>query len=282
MYPLFDGLEGAEIDSCLSTSREVTIRAGQRIIEEGRPVDNFYILKSGTLHVCKLIDSREEIISVIEPGDFFGESTLSPPGASLDASATVIGLVDSIALSIAKDSILGLLESFPRLTWNIANALSRRLHASNETLKRQIESYHQITHKEISRLNSLIEATQTVNSSLELGRVLQLILDEAIRITEAERGTIYLVDEEAREIWSRILVGGELNEIRQPIGKGISGFVAETGESVSINDAYSDSRFNPFLFRKFMTSSRASFRPMYCPRIASISETFASRWVGEK
>ena len=94
-------------------------------------------------------------------------------------------------------------------------------------------------------MNALIEATQTVNSSLDLGKVLQLILDEAMRITDAERGTIYLVDENTKEIWSRILVGGEINEIRQPIGKGISGYVAETGESASVKDAYNDPRFNP-------------------------------------
>ena len=36
-----------------------------------------------------------------------------------------------------------------------------------------------------------------------------------------------------------------LDEIRLPIGKGIAGYVAETGEVLSIKDAYNDPRFNP-------------------------------------
>ena len=32
---------------------------------------------------------------------------------------------------------------------------------------------------------------------------------------------------------------------RFPVGKGIAGFVAETGESVNVSDVYNDPRFNP-------------------------------------
>ncbi|CUS96026.1 Signal transduction histidine kinase, partial [Candidatus Kryptonium thompsonii] len=61
----------------------------------------------------------------------------------------------------------------------------------------------------------------------------------------ADRGTVYLVDELKGEIWSKVLEGNELTEIRLPIGKGIAGYVAQTGETVNIKDAYQDPRFNP-------------------------------------
>ena len=46
-----------------------------------------------------------------------------------------------------------------------------------------------------------------------------------------ERGTLYFVDEQKKEIWTKI--AGDLeSEIRLPIGKGLAGTVAETGEPV--------------------------------------------------
>jgi signal transduction histidine kinase len=155
---------------------------------------------------------------------------------------------------------MSLMRKFPQVPVNMAKVLSKRLSVSNDTLKKQMESHHGSSRKEIGRLNALIEATQTVNSSLELNRVLQLILNEALRITDAESGTIYLIDENTKEIWSKLLVGGELSEVRQPIGKGLSGFVAETGESLNIEDAYADARFNP----EFDRQSGYKTRSMLC------------------
>ncbi|HUI31893.1 MAG TPA: ATP-binding protein [Candidatus Acidoferrales bacterium] len=250
MYSLFDGLKDAEVKELLTSASEEKMDAGLTVIKEGEIVQSLYVLKSGSVQVAKLIDEKEEMICVLGNGDFFGESSVADGKNELRASASVTAAESSVVLQFSKKTFLSLMQRFPRITWNMARALSDRLSASNNTLKKQIESHHQISKKEITKLNALIEATQTVNSSLELDKVLQMILDEAIRITEAERGTIYLVDENAKEIWSKILVGGELSEVRQPIGKGISGYVAETGESVSIKDAYNDLRFNPEFDRR--------------------------------
>ena len=245
MYSLFNGLDDSDVREALCLAREEHLDAGQTIVRENEAVPAFYLLKSGKVQVRKLIDGDEEIICVFGPGDFFGESSVADGEDILMASASVVALEDSTVLSFDRQTFASLMRQFPRLPVNMTKVLSRRLSVSNDTLKKQIERHHQNSKREIARLNALIEATQTVNSSLELDKVLQLILNETIRIADAECGTIYLVDENTKEIWSKILTGGELSEIRQPIGKGISGFVAETGESVNIKNAYDDSRFNP-------------------------------------
>jgi putative nucleotidyltransferase with HDIG domain len=61
----------------------------------------------------------------------------------------------------------------------------------------------------------------------------------------AERATIYIVDQDRQEFWSRVATGSGVGEIRFPIGVGIAGTVAKTGETISIPDAYADPRFNP-------------------------------------
>lgn len=244
MYPLFDGLTDAEVRESLNSAQEATVSAGQTIVREGEIVNALYVVKSGSVMVEKLIDGKEEAICFLGPGDFFGESTINDPEDSLRASASVTAAEEATIVCFKKDIFSSLVRRFPRITLNMTRVLAKRVSATNDTLKKQIEAHHESTKKEITRLNALINATQTVNSSLELDKVLQLILNEAIKITDAERGTIYLVDENTKEIWSKILVGGELSEVRQPIGKGISGYVAESGESVNIKDAYKDARFN--------------------------------------
>jgi signal transduction histidine kinase len=75
--------------------------------------------------------------------------------------------------------------------------------------------------------------------------LLGLILDAAVKSTEADRGTVYLVDSIKQELWSKVFGGENMIEIRLPIGKGIAGAVAQLGETINIPDAYSDPRFNP-------------------------------------
>jgi sigma-B regulation protein RsbU (phosphoserine phosphatase) len=96
---------------------------------------------------------------------------------------------------------------------------------------------------EMDRLRKLVEASKLINSSIDPDRLFESILTVARQELHVERGTLYFVDEQTREIWTKI--AGELSsEIRLPIGKGLAGTVAETGEPVILHDAYSDARFD--------------------------------------
>jgi signal transduction histidine kinase len=95
------------------------------------------------------------------------------------------------------------------------------------------------------KLQKLIEASKIINSTLNLEKLLGLILDAAAESIQADRGTLYLLDSVKKELWSKVLQGSNMVEIRLPVGKGIGGYVADTGETVIIPDAYTDPRFNP-------------------------------------
>jgi serine phosphatase RsbU (regulator of sigma subunit) len=84
-----------------------------------------------------------------------------------------------------------------------------------------------------------------INSTLDLDELLTVIMKEITENLDADRSTLYIVDEDEKEIWSKIAQGDKKLEIRQPIGKGISGYVAQTGKAINIKDAYLDKRFNP-------------------------------------
>ncbi len=102
----------------------------------------------------------------------------------------------------------------------------------------------------LNKLTYLVEASKALSSTLDLSELLGRILDVAKSHTEAERGTLFMVDESTQEIWSLIAHGMEKEEIRLPLGKGIAGHVAKTGEVVLIPNAYSDPRFNPEVDRR--------------------------------
>lgn len=93
------------------------------------------------------------------------------------------------------------------------------------------------------RLESLIDAAEALNSTFDLDRLLEIILQLTLKNLAAERGTIYLIDEERKEIWSRVLTGKKMSEIRLPIGTGIAGSVAKNGRTVNLKDVTKDKRF---------------------------------------
>ena len=93
-------------------------------------------------------------------------------------------------------------------------------------------------------LDTLLDVTRRLMSVTDLDALLRLIAEATITMVGSERATIYIVDRVRQEYWSRVATGTGVGEIRFPIGVGIAGTVAQTGETINIPDAYADARFN--------------------------------------
>jgi len=102
----------------------------------------------------------------------------------------------------------------------------------------------------MEELSSIVEATKRLNSTLDLGELIHIILQIATRQTRAERGTVFLVDRERSEIWSLVGLGLEQQVIRLPVERGIAGWVAREGAAVRLENAYDDPRFEPDIDKK--------------------------------
>lgn len=110
------------------------------------------------------------------------------------------------------------------------------------------ETLHQlkgILRQKEKELYSIQKIGQALSSTLNIDDLLNLVMKEITFLMNADRSTLYLVDRRKKEIWSKIALKAEVKEIRQKFGKGISGYVAETGRKINIPDAYQDSRFDP-------------------------------------
>ncbi|MCI0706631.1 MAG: SpoIIE family protein phosphatase [Ignavibacteriae bacterium] len=123
------------------------------------------------------------------------------------------------------------------------NAASKRRPLNSVGLGLKPSTANVAARQEIKRLQSLIQASQLLNTTLDLDKLLKIILDLTLQNLNAARGTIYLIDHGRNELWSKVVKGRELVEIRLPVGTGIAGNVAKTGKTINLEDAWKDKRF---------------------------------------
>ncbi len=109
-------------------------------------------------------------------------------------------------------------------------------------------------------LEMLIKAAEIVNSNIKIDDALSNIVNVACNLLNADRGTLYFVDQGRNELWSKVTMGEEIKEIRLKMGEGIAGWVAESGETVNIENVLEDERFN----RTFDSSSGYQTKSMLC------------------
>ncbi len=92
---------------------------------------------------------------------------------------------------------------------------------------------------------ALREVGLALGTTLDLDQLLELILGKLTDALDADRATLYLLDEANDELVSRIVHGREVQSIRLRVGEGIAGHVARTGKSLHVKDPYRDHRFSP-------------------------------------
>lgn len=96
---------------------------------------------------------------------------------------------------------------------------------------------------EAKKLSILLEISKRINSKTDIDILLESVIDVLTETLNSERATLFLLDKNKGEIWSRIGTRIKNKEIRFPAGKGIAGWVIETGSSQIIDDAYYHPKF---------------------------------------
>ncbi|WP_437527743.1 GAF domain-containing protein [Sorangium sp. So ce726] len=92
-------------------------------------------------------------------------------------------------------------------------------------------------------VRALRDVGLALGSTLDLDQLLALILNKITELLDADRATLYLLDEQRQRLLSRIVIGEEARAIELPVGAGIAGHVAKMGRTVRVKDAYRDRRF---------------------------------------
>ncbi|MFA6541525.1 MAG: ATP-binding protein [Bacteroidota bacterium] len=231
------------LNTILKMCREEHFPANTVIFQENTRGERIYFILDGRIKISKVTKyGAETVLAFLTKGDFFGEMELLDDQVR---SARTASVEKSSCASISKQDFDNLLKTNNIIQLNILKSLTKRLRAADQTIVNELDRTVEISKQHINKLNILIDAAKSVNSTLDLDKLLEVILETAIKSISADRGTLYVVDELKGEIWSKALRGTEVIEIRLPLGKGLAGYVAKTGEIVNIPDAYNDPRFNP-------------------------------------
>ncbi len=113
---------------------------------------------------------------------------------------------------------------------------------------------------EKKKIAAVRELGKVLGATLDLDRLLVVLLEKVTDLLDAERATIYLVSDDGAYLESKIAQGGAIATIRLKTGEGIAGWVAQSGATVNLPDAYADPRFN----QSFDKSSGFRTRSILC------------------
>ncbi len=252
---LFETLTDAQFEEVSEYLQEQRFKQGDIILHEDTESDHLYLLVEGRVKIVRRTRTGDEyMLALLHPSDFFGEMEVID-GRS--RSAHVIAEDDCLVYILPKTGFDHLINSNLHFTRRLVEILSIRLRAMNYHFIAELERSTQRFDFEYKKMERLIEAVKSLNSTLDLDELLKVILDTALESVGGERGTLYLLNKDKKELWSKVYIGSERVKIQLPVGSGIAGYVAATGDVVNIEDAYLDPRFNPEIDKKtgFHTTS---------------------------
>jgi GAF domain-containing protein len=129
------------------------------------------------------------------------------------------------------------------------DALSR----ARETIAQQAEEIEHLRRRiaderfaeDLREALTLAAAAGTIAAPVTHSRLLEMIVETAAHVISARAAALFLIDEEAQEMVFEVALGSKAEEakkFRVPLGHGVAGLVAVSGQPMAVSDAQSDPR----------------------------------------
>ncbi len=122
------------------------------------------------------------------------------------------------------------------------NRMGSRLHESYATLEHKVEERTRELSEALEQLEALVAVGQAVSSSLDLHKVLDTIVANAVHLSATDAGVIYAYDEASKTFVVQAThrmpaqLTEALTEARIQLGEGVVGLAAARREAVQIED----------------------------------------------
>jgi serine phosphatase RsbU (regulator of sigma subunit) len=98
--------------------------------------------------------------------------------------------------------------------------------------------------REARALWALLDLAKALGSQVDLEPLLSVIVEMASNVVEAERTSLYVVDDARDILWTRVAQGLGSVRIELPLGSGVAGDVARSRRIANVGDAAADPRFD--------------------------------------
>ncbi|MFM2071667.1 MAG: hypothetical protein RLZZ623_1930 [Actinomycetota bacterium] len=144
------------ISTIAASGHERNLIRGDVLFKEGDAADALYVVIRGRLAmaIANPIDNRETVVSLMEPGDLFGEMAMLDDGSR---SAMARALEPSSVFAIPYDSVRTILKAQPELLWGVSRLLAQRLRVMDEILADSV--FLDVTGRTAKRLLELSEGS---------------------------------------------------------------------------------------------------------------------------
>lgn len=117
-------------------------------------------------------------------------------------------------------------------------------------LAAKLNELEQAVSRQNERFSAVIDVGTQLSSARDVDALLRTVMDRLTGLLEAEAATLFMHDAKTNELWSRVLKGASIKELRLPVDAGIAGHVFRSGKTLLLGDAYADVRFNPDIDRQ--------------------------------
>ncbi len=130
--PLFTALDEEAAVSLRSSMDTVKIAKGRILFKEGDDGEHLYVIIDGKLKLgTSSGDGRENLLSILGPGEMFGELSLFDPGPR---TSTATAVTDARLLSLSHEKVIPWLKQNPEVSLQLLTRLSQRLRRTNEAV----------------------------------------------------------------------------------------------------------------------------------------------------
>lgn len=119
-------------DSPLSEHFGRKFESGQVIFREGDEGSQMFIIQKGRVRVTKDFGGRQLVVSVLEKGEFFGETAIA---SRVHRTATVTALDVVEVLGFDRDGLLSMIAKNPVIALSLIDRLCRRLQEANGRIR---------------------------------------------------------------------------------------------------------------------------------------------------
>ena len=130
--PLFTALDDAQASSLRASMDSVKINKGGILFKEGDEGEHVYVILDGKLKLgTSSTDGRENLLSILGPGEMFGELSLFDPGPR---TSTATAVTDAKLLSLSHEKLIPWLKGNPEVSLHLLARLAQRLRRTNEAV----------------------------------------------------------------------------------------------------------------------------------------------------
>jgi CRP/FNR family transcriptional regulator, cyclic AMP receptor protein len=192
--PLFEGLDEENARTLRRQMTEVKLQRGEHLFLEGQSGDRLYVVLDGKIKLTRAAaDGRENLLSVLGPGEMFGELSLFDPRPRTSSASAI---TEATLAALTHDALRPWLLEQPEVSMHMLQALARRV-------RREYDVTADLVFTDVP------------------GRVAKNLLDLAERFGQEERDGLHVHHDLTQEELAQ-LVGAS----RETVNKALADFAA--------------------------------------------------------